>query len=236
MIIIGSAGAVSGLAEMRVWGTSSDEILLSAAKPLLNAWLVNMPQILLSFSYLALNGICTSLSSAEEWNRLAITRKGLRVTRPSGEQRSTYFLQLPHRWAMPLLLTSGILHWLMSQSFFFVRFDIIDRKGHIVDAMSRSGCGYSRLSLTVFFNVALLLVCGVGWMGLRHLKQRLPFAASCSLVIAAACHPVETEVDPHMKLVKWGVVGEQDEGGIRHCSLTSLHTKKQELVKGRSYR
>jgi len=210
--------------------------LISASEPLINAWLVNTPQILLSFCYLALNGICTSLASAEEWNNLASTRKGLRVTRPSGQQRSTYFLQLPHRWAVPLLVTSGTLHWLMSQSFFLVRFDVIDRDNKVISTMSRSACGFSRLSITVCLNVALVLVCVIGWLGLRRLKEKLRFAASCSWVVSAACHPVGSEVDPQLNMVRWGLVGERVEGKYGHCTLTSTHTKKQELVKGKVYR
>jgi hypothetical protein len=232
---LGGAGGINSFAEMREWGTSSDEILVAAPSPLINAWLINIPQIVLSFCYIALNGICTSLASAQEWNNLAATRKGLRVTRPAGQQRSTYFLQLPHRWAMPLLVTSGTLHWLMSQSFFFVRFDVINREKFVVSAMSRSGCGFSRLSLMVFFVVALVLVGVIGYMGTRSLEQRLPFAASCSLVVSAACHPLESEVDPQLKKVKWRVVGRVVEGGHEHCSLTSTRAKKKSLVEGMVY-
>ena len=37
-----------------------------------------------------------------------------------GAQRSEYFLQLPYRFALPIMLYSGFLHWLCSQSFFLV--------------------------------------------------------------------------------------------------------------------
>ncbi|KAF2653614.1 hypothetical protein K491DRAFT_661661 [Lophiostoma macrostomum CBS 122681] len=221
---------------MRSWGTSSDEIIASVSAPLFNAWIVNLPQILLSFCYLGLNSICTSLASAEEWN-LARTRKALRVTRPQGQQRSTYFLQLPYRWALPLMITSGILHWLMSQSLFFVRYDIIDREEHRVDGRSKSACGFSRISLLVFLIIALVLVCVIGWAGLRGLKQKLPFANSCSLAISAACHPMTFEANPQLEEVKWGVVvEEQVEEGYIHCTITSAHTKKYYLSAGNTYR
>jgi hypothetical protein len=44
--------------------------------------------------------------------------KTLRVTSPRGQQRSTYFLALPVRYALPLILTSFLLHWALSQSLF----------------------------------------------------------------------------------------------------------------------
>ena len=178
------------------------------------------------------------MSSAYEWNNLAQTRKGMRVTRPEGSQRSTYFLQLPYKWATPLLVTSGLLHWLLSQSFFLVRIDVTSREGIILENRSTSACGFSRLSLLVFFIVALLLVCAIGVIGIRPLRQKIPFAASCSLVISAACHPPKQagEVDSHLKEVKWGVVEERTEQGSAHCCITATPTMEQKLVKGRVYR
>lgn len=229
-------GLGDNYAEMRSWGTSSDDILPFGSNPILNAWIVNLPQLILSFSYIVLNGICTSMASAEEWNNFARTRKGLRVTKPSGAQRSTHFLQLPYKWAIPLLITSTALHWLLSQSFFLVRLDVINREKVVVPESSKSACGFSRLSLWIFFVVALILVCAIGLVGLRRMKQKIPFAASCSLVISAACHPVTGEVEPHLKDVKWGVVGEEVESGFAHCCITSMHTLRKELVRGRIYR
>lgn len=51
---------------------------------------------------------------ADEWS------KGHRVTSPSSKQRSTYRLQLPYRYGVPLLIKSAFLHRLLSQSFYVV--------------------------------------------------------------------------------------------------------------------
>jgi hypothetical protein len=52
---------------------------------------------------------------------MAYHRKGLRVSEnPRGAQRSTYFLQLPYRYAIPLLIVSSAMHWMVSQSLFLV--------------------------------------------------------------------------------------------------------------------
>jgi hypothetical protein len=222
MIIPFTGRASSGYAMLRAWGTDSDDVLPFGSGPLLNALIVNLPQIILSFCYLALNGICTSIASAQEWNNIAQTRKGLRVTKPLGKQRSTYFLQLPYRWAVPLIFTSGILHWLLSQSFFLVRMNVVDRDGNVVNEKSKTACGYARLSLLVFFAVALILVSAVGMFGVRHMQQRMPMAAACSLVVSAACHPRKDEpLDARLKKVKWGVVEDDDGTGFAHCSITS---------------
>lgn len=134
------------------------------------------------------------------------------------------------------MFTSGFLHWLLSQSFFLVRLDVLDREGVVLETKSKSACGYSRLSLLVFLLVALLLVCAIGRIGLQHLEQKMPFAASCSLVISAACHPPEQDVDAQVKEVKWGVVEEQTQQGYAHCSITAMPTKKRALVEGMLYR
>ncbi|ORX97056.1 hypothetical protein BCR34DRAFT_173420 [Clohesyomyces aquaticus] len=221
---------------MRQWGTSSDELLTISSSTLTNAFMVNVPQIVLSFSYLALNSICTTMASATEWNELARTRKGLRVTRPDGKQRSTYFLQLPYTWALPLMITSGILHWLLSQGFFLVRLDVIDRNNVVLREESKSAYGFSRLSFLIFLVITLVLACVIGSAGLRTMRQRIPFAASCSLVISAACHPPKDEQDPQLKEVKWGAVDEVDEEGFGHCSVTAREVKKGGLVRGKAYR
>lgn len=52
-----------------------------------------------------------------------LRKKPLRVTAPQGQQRSTYYLHLPYRYSVPLIVTSALLHWLVSQSIFLVRID-----------------------------------------------------------------------------------------------------------------
>lgn len=212
------------------WATASDGALSfssnvpSSSATLFNAWLANMPQVLLSFCYMKLNSFCTAMTSAKEWNSLALSRKGLRVSEPRGEQRSTYFLQLPYRWAIPLIVLSMALHWLLSQTFFLVRIDVFNARGGLVtvgDEASRSACGVSVSSFTVFFVVFLGLCIGIRMLASRKFVTGLPQAASNSLVISAACHPPKDEVDPHLKAVKWGVVEREIVDIYEHCSLSS---------------
>lgn len=47
------------------------------------------------------NSTITSMILGREWNQLGYRRKGLRVTVPRGEQRSTYYLSMP--LVIPLL-------------------------------------------------------------------------------------------------------------------------------------
>ncbi|KAF3009632.1 hypothetical protein E8E13_007344 [Curvularia kusanoi] len=87
------------------------------------AFIANSPQLLLSIIFLYFNNLFTSMALAYEWSKFGSRRKGLRVTRPRGEQRETYFLQLPLKIGVPLNALSGILHWLASQMLFVVRVD-----------------------------------------------------------------------------------------------------------------
>lgn len=89
-----------------------------AQQVLISALIANIPQLVLSFLYVNLNSLVTCVWLASEWNDYAVERKPLRVSIPSGEQRSTYFLQLPYRASLPLIAVSGLLHWPSSQSLF----------------------------------------------------------------------------------------------------------------------
>jgi hypothetical protein len=122
LICIGGANIVFPLASHGVgaWGTASGATMPISGGALRIAWLVNSPQLVLSLCYLALNNICTFLASAEEWNDFARTRKGLRVSRPTAEQRSTYFCSSPtngqfHLWLQAARYT-GSCHSLSSWS------------------------------------------------------------------------------------------------------------------------
>ncbi|KAF1922793.1 uncharacterized protein M421DRAFT_426533 [Didymella exigua CBS 183.55] len=183
------------------WETASDGELKfssnthSAHTTFLNAWLANMSQVVLSLCYMNLNSFYTTMTSATEWNNLAFTRKGLRVSEPRGEQQSTYFLQLPYRWAMPLIVLGTALHWLLSQTFFLVRIDVFNEDGYLTTEGSRSACGTSVSSFIVFFVVFFGLCIAVRVQASRNLVTGLPQAASNSLVISAACHPPSDEID-----------------------------------------
>ncbi|KAH8732907.1 hypothetical protein GQ44DRAFT_639726 [Phaeosphaeriaceae sp. PMI808] len=223
----------SGHASMK-WGTASDttfhEADSSPQQTLLNAWIANAAQLVLSFCYLAINSECTAMAGAAEWNNLATSHKGLRVTKPVGQQRDTYFLQLPYRWSLPLTIVSGGLHWLLSQSVFLVRIDTYNREGNLIkSAASKSACGFaatSWLTMTICF---WLLVGTVGLIGRKKMKVKIPFAAGCSLVISAACHPLKDDMEPHLQLVRWGVVEGRMFEDAMHCSLSARSVTKPKV-------
>lgn len=224
------------------WGATSNTILgrfrTSPSGTLLLSLLVNTPQLFLSMSYMYMNRKCTILAGVLEWNNLAVSRKGLRVTDPIGHQRSTYSLQIPYRWSLPLVTLSGILHWLLSQSLFLVRIDFYDinRQQRMDTEESRMGCGMSGLSMLVLWVMLAILVAVALTMGRRTWKVRIPYAEGCSLVISAACHLDEEEMEEEawLKKIQWGVVRE-DVGGTdddeSHCGLSSKEVKRPKVGK-----
>jgi hypothetical protein len=111
-------GAVDG--RLMINGHADESVISSAV-------LANTPQVQLSFLYFSYNALFTAMLAGVEWVSYACKRKGLRVSRlPSGSQRSTYFFQLPYRFSLPLVILSGILHWLVSQSIILVAVDFYD--------------------------------------------------------------------------------------------------------------
>ena len=58
-----------------------------------------------------------------------------------GQQRSTYYLQLPYVYSVPLTIASGTLHWLISESIFLVRIDTW-RDGKEIPGKSSSQYAY----------------------------------------------------------------------------------------------
>jgi hypothetical protein len=184
------------------------------------AFLANLPQVGLSLLYFSINRICTSICFSAEWNQYTHYQKGLRVTHPTGKQRGTHFLQLPLRWAVPLTAMSGLLHWLLSQSLFLVRQEKRTRDDVLYPG-STCACGYSVLSLLIFTLVLLTLLSVVLYLLLEKTEIQLPPARHCSLVISAACHPPNDEVDAHLGEVRWGVTEVATEGRVGHCTFTS---------------
>ena len=193
----------------------------SSALPL-NAVVANLPQVVLSFLFLLYNGLFTSMLLADEWNGYVRERKPLRVTDPKGAQRSTYRLQLPYKYGIPLLTASATLHWLVSQSLFLVNMTGYWTKGqHLIQTIS--AIGYSCIAIiTVIFLGAILLLLEV-LNGFR-VHRGMPLAGSCSAAISAACHRPEQDVDAATKPVMWGVVSSKN--GVGHCCFTSLEVSR----------
>lgn len=185
----------------------------------------NSGQILLSFTYYCYNGLFTAMLMGYEWASYSTTRKGLRVSRPPhGSQRSTYFLQLPYRFAVPLMGLSILLHWLMSQSIFLVAVEIYDHKGVHQPDRDWKSCGFSPIAILTLVIVGVIMTAAAFGAGRIPYKKGMNLVGSCSAAISATCHILdESEVSRYeaaKSKLQWGVV-ETDGDGVGHCAFSA---------------
>jgi hypothetical protein len=174
---------------------ASNSLLLSMVA------VANLPQVIVSCLYFAYNTVYTSMLSADEFSRFSSHRKALRTTNPKGEQRSTYWLSLPWTYALPLAVCGSVLHWLISQSLFIARTEILDTYGQ-PEEISYMEVGYSPLAILVGLLFGSGMVLGLILNGLRKLRQCV-LVGNNSLAIAAACQRPEKDVDAQLKRVQW---------------------------------
>ncbi|KAF7589729.1 hypothetical protein BBP40_003927 [Aspergillus hancockii] len=204
--------------------------------------LSNTPQLVLSILYFLCNSLLSCMLIAAEYDDYATQRKPLRVSWPRGQQRSTYYLSLPYRYSGPLLVFSVLMHWLLSQSIFFVNIQAYDVHDQPDPNNSTRGCGYSPIAMFICIlvsGVALLCLFGLGY---RKLNSRMPLATHCSAAISAACHPPPDDRGAALRPVMWGEIpadksegqdpdrltayygaGSADSEGMKyaHCAFTS---------------
>lgn len=181
--------------------------------------LSNLPQTILSFLYLMYNSLYTNMLLAHEWNHFAHRRKPLRVTSPTSQQRSTYFLQFPYRYAIPLIVFSALMHWLVSQSIFLAHITVLTNQGVEDQSADLITCGFSCIAIIFVIIVGSLMVVAVLVTGCQRLKPGIPVASSCSAAISAACHPPSDDVNAAFLPLMWGVAKEGEDVG--HCSFSS---------------
>ncbi|KAI8957866.1 hypothetical protein F5Y11DRAFT_352123 [Daldinia sp. FL1419] len=160
--------------------------------------IANSPQLLLSFCYLAYNNLFTRLQMAREWSLFSEGYQPLRVTDPKGDQYSTYRLQLPYKYSIPLIATSIVLHWLLSNTLYL----FISIGGYFSTDLFLSGIeadpslpsttaialGYSGYSLMVLLAVSCFLVLLPALLSLHKLPPNMVIVGSNSLALSAACH------------------------------------------------
>jgi hypothetical protein len=198
-----------------------------------NSFVINIPQIAFSFLYLAFNALLTVLLLGHEWHSYEWKRKGLRVSAArGGVQRSTYFLQLPFRYSVPLLVVSGVTHWLISQSIYLISVTSFDATGERLNGTKSlytatpnpsndiTTAGYSPIGILL----VLCCVCGflatLLFLGRSRFPEGLPVAGSCSAAMSAACHLSHSELqNPQQSPLQWGVTTEPD-ARIGHCAFS----------------
>ncbi|KAI1121369.1 hypothetical protein F5Y10DRAFT_288509 [Nemania abortiva] len=146
------------------FGRSSENLVARLGQPgYLGALLLaNLPQLLLSLCYFTYNSFAPAFSN------------------PSGQQTTSYRLQVPYRYGIPLFVMSVLFHWLLSNALF-----VFISEGDSLVAVSYSPSAI--LALLVSSVVLIPLPILIGFRKLPNYKTMV-VGGSNSLVIAAACH------------------------------------------------
>ncbi|MCJ1379121.1 hypothetical protein MMC17_002221 [Xylographa soralifera] len=172
--------------------------------------ITNMPQMLLSVNYFLYNSLYTGMLLTAETNSYAIHRKALRVSNPRGAQRSTYYLQLPYRYAIPLMIVFGALHWAFSQSVFFVQINVFDVNVQPLNTIQ--ACGWSAPALATAIALGYVASLALWAIGKRKYHAGMPIMSSCSLAISAACHAPPGDEHAAVKKVMYGATWRSADG------------------------
>ncbi|KAE8423068.1 hypothetical protein BDV36DRAFT_290877 [Aspergillus pseudocaelatus] len=211
-------------------GQTSTQTLISSGgytipSVVANSLVANLPQLIFSMLYFACNGLITTMALAHEWSQYANQRKGLRVSaEPMGTQRSTYFLSLPYRYAIPFIIVSTLVHWLISESLFLVMIEAYTVNLERDPTNDIITCGYSAVAIVATISVGAVALGALIGLSFRRFKSGMPVVGSCSLAIAASCHananPRDLSREDESALpLQWGEVGGREP--VRHCTFSS---------------
>lgn len=190
-----------------------------------NVILANTPQICISFLYLLYNDLYTRICLSKEWSSYSRISSPLRVRAPRGKQRGTFFLSIPWKISVPLLVTMMILHWLVSQSLFAAVVQANDLGSDSTTSgpeLLAVGCGWSPLAivLSLIIGGAMIFWLWVTGFVIQYGRQ-MPLARCSSMAISAACHPPSSDFDASLKPVIYGVVEGHEGRDLGHVSFTS---------------
>lgn len=160
------------------------------------------------------------------WSKFIYKAQRLRVSVPEGAQKSSFFLSLPYRYSLPLLLCSILLHWLLSQSLFVIQTrgfyysgeEDIDSGFTRAPSLHASVLGYSAIGLVLSLVLLSLLFVVLIFLGLHSLPNRslhglireldediirMPLASTCSAAISAECCGHDGDEDIHTSAIQW---------------------------------
>ncbi|RCI11040.1 hypothetical protein L249_5183 [Ophiocordyceps polyrhachis-furcata BCC 54312] len=200
--------------------------------------LANLPQVIVSVIYLLYNAMLSTFLVQREFSLMykREKHKPLRVSEPIGIQRSSYFISLPLRYGVPLYATSGLMHFLLSQSLFMARVTAFSPDGTVDARASFSTCAYSPVALVTTMVMGAALVLAIVAVGFRRYDGTMRMVGTNSRAIAAACHVLAEDRDEGYLLpVQWGVV--EQTAGVGRCAFTTAPVYEvREPVEGMEYR
>ncbi|KAI3330772.1 hypothetical protein F4824DRAFT_330161, partial [Ustulina deusta] len=186
------------------FGDSKTNLILRSTGYVSALLYVNLPQIFVSIYYYYFSAFYTHLQVQHEWNEYSTKCKPLRVSYPKGHQISSYRLQLPYKYSIPLMLGSAVCHWLVSNTIFlFIKeggfaetnlfgwgsWDPLAAERLFgVSGPSLIAIGYSPPATLALLIVVFLLFPLPFFFSQTKVKGAMVNGGTNSLVISAACH------------------------------------------------
>ncbi|KAI0546431.1 hypothetical protein F4679DRAFT_575509 [Xylaria curta] len=170
--------------------------------------IANTPQLVLSLWYFCFNNLFTRLQLVAEWEQYAKDFSPLRVTDPEGKQKSTYRLQLPYKYGLPLTTLSALLHWLLSNTIYiivsnggYLNGGLYDGHSHPDPSLPKDAIatlGYSPISLFLVATLAAILTVIPLSFGLKRIYPHIVPGGTNSLLLAMACRVSPLSLDQRL--------------------------------------
>ncbi|OOO12031.1 hypothetical protein OAory_01085010 [Aspergillus oryzae] len=106
--------------ESNVKGTGA--FVLGTVSEMQGVVTANSVQLLVTVGYYFYNSVLTSMLASAEYSSYGTDRKPLRVTWPvkGSQQRSTYWLSVPYKYGIPVMILFMVIHWFASQALYYV--------------------------------------------------------------------------------------------------------------------
>ncbi|PNP59301.1 hypothetical protein FNYG_14948 [Fusarium nygamai] len=154
----------------------------------------NLPQLFLSICYVSYNGLFTRMLAEFEWSKYSIEFRALRVTDPKGKQNSTYRLQLPYRFSIPLIIVSILLHWIYANCIYVSNYEAYNPQWPY-DRIVTVGLQFSSKAILIAFVVSIGVAITPIFLAFVKLSGTMVIAGANSAVISAACHCPSTQLE-----------------------------------------
>lgn len=122
----------------------------------------------------------TSMLVAAEYSSYGVHRKpkGLWVTWPTkgSEQRSNHWLSVPYRYCIPIMVLYTIVHWLVSQSMFYVLLIPYSLDDKMTHKRAEIHLSLSPLPMVLAVTLGFFMLVVLAVLSLRRFKSRIPLA------------------------------------------------------------
>ncbi|KAK3377448.1 hypothetical protein B0H63DRAFT_451333 [Podospora didyma] len=157
----------------------------------------NFPQIILSTWYFLYNTMFTRILASKEWNSFSCSGyRSLRVTDPQEEQTSTYRLQLPYRYSIPMVFLSICMHWFVSSAMYVFIVEGGYHQGTMPVRVEGEGLshdafvsiGFSTIAVLVVSILPVLMLVAANVFSMRKMPGDMMPGGTNSFVISSACH------------------------------------------------